>query len=69
MDDFIYGFAFPVVDGWERGDRFEGGRYVRVVTKADFDAHKPSGNRADGSPYWNYVRVRMPVSPGWQVVD
>jgi len=65
-----YGFAYPVTDGWERGDRIEGGkRYVRKVTKAEFDAHKPDGHYSDGAPYWNYVRVSKPPTPQWVRVE
>lgn len=31
-------------------------------------AHKPSGHRADGSPYWNYTTLRRPVGK-WEEID
>lgn len=64
-DGWEYGFAFPLTDGWEKGDRI-GNRYVRPVSKAEYDARKPSGHRADGTPYWNYIRVMRPPTPQWQ---
>jgi hypothetical protein len=68
--DYEYGKAYPLIDGWESGARFDAGdgirRYVRVVTKAEYDEHKADGHDADGTPYWNYVPVRRVKAPKWE---
>lgn len=33
------------------------------------DTTSPDGHRADGSPYWNYTRMRRRKAGPWEVVD
>lgn len=65
MTEYGYGHAYYVTDGWERGDRYDKDRYVREVTKAEWDAHKPSGHNSAGEPYWNYIRVKQVKASPW----
>lgn len=45
----------------------EGGNpQPRMVSKADYDAHRPDGHRADGSPYWNYQRATRRGASEWK---
>ena len=46
---------------WEYGHRYYdlgGNPEIRTVSKHVYDQHPVSGYRADGSPYWNYTRMR-----------
>lgn len=73
-DQYEYGKAYPITDGEESGDRISFPsdglkRYIRRVSKAEFDQHKPDGYLANGKPYWNYLRVQRPISPKWRLVE
>jgi hypothetical protein len=46
----------------------DGRPYKRKVSEEEAAAHKPSGHRADGSPYWNYTTLRRPVGK-WEEID
>ena len=64
-----YGHAYPLTDGWERGDRYGEHRYVKPVSEREARAHKPSGHNSEGEPYWNYLVVRRRRASDWEKVD
>lgn len=57
---------------WEYGRRHvdEGGSpHVRPASDYQGDTESPDGHRADGSPYWNYTRVRRRKAGPWMPVE
>lgn len=57
---------------WEYGRRYvdEGGSpHVRPASNYRGGTESPDGHRADGSPYWNYTRVRRRKAGPWMPVE
>lgn len=42
---------------------FDGTPQYSIVSQAKYEAHKPDGHIANGSPYWNYSQQRRQIGP------